>query len=116
MCCPSVAHAAAPQSVHLLDDHDLVRHGLRELLTPARDIQVVGESRDAKRAVQAILDLEADVMVFDLQLQDGTGIEVFREVRSRRPTVTGLLLTSFDDDEALVAAIADVHRQVDPKR
>ena len=91
--------------VYLLDDHDIVRRGLRDLLAAARDIQVVGDSRSARRAARSILDLGANVMVLDLQLQDGTGIEVCREVRAVDPSVKGLLLTSFDEDEALAAAI-----------
>ncbi|RYP86287.1 response regulator transcription factor [Nocardioides guangzhouensis] len=91
--------------VYLLDDHDLVRRGLRDLLAAARDIQVVGDSSSARGAARAILELGTNVMVLDLQLQDGTGIEVCREVRAVDPSVSGLLLTSFDEDEALAAAI-----------
>ena len=91
--------------VFLLDDHDIVRQGLRDLLSAATDIHVVGDSASARHAPQAILELQADVMVLDLQLQDGTGIEVCRAVRSVNPSVNGLLLTSSGDDEALVSAI-----------
>ena len=91
--------------VYLLDDHDLVRRGLRDLLVTAKDIQVVGDSGSARGAARAVLDLRANVMVLDLQLKDGTGIEVCREVRAVDPTVAGLLLTAFDQDEALAAAI-----------
>ena len=91
--------------VYLLDDHDIVRRGLRDLLTAARDIQVVGDSGLAQGAAPAILDLGATVMVLDLQLQDGTGIEVCRAVRAVDSSVRGLLLTSSDEDEALAAAI-----------
>ena len=91
--------------VYLLDDHDLVRKGLADLLMPATDIDVVGNSGSARDAVRAIPDLEVDVMVLDLRLQDGTGVEVCRAMRSVDPSITGLLLTSSDDDEALVAAM-----------
>jgi len=91
--------------VYLLDDHDLVRRGLRDLLVTAKDIQVVGDSSSARGAARAILDLGANVMVLDLRLKDGTGIEVCREVRAVDPTVTGLLLTASDQEEALAAAI-----------
>jgi DNA-binding NarL/FixJ family response regulator len=91
--------------VYLLDDHDLVRRGLRDLLVTAKDIQVVGDSSSARGAAEAILNRGANVMVLDLQLKDGTGIEVCREVRAVDPTVSGLLLTAFDQDEALAAAI-----------
>ena len=91
--------------VFLLDDHDIVRQGLRDLLTPARDIRVVGDSGSARVAQEAILRLEAQVMVLDLHLQDGSGVQVCRRVRAIDPSVQGLLLTSADDDEALAAAV-----------
>jgi DNA-binding NarL/FixJ family response regulator len=98
-------YATTLVKVYLLDDHDIVRRGLRDLLVAARDIQVVGDSSTVLGAAQAILDLEANVMVLDLQLQDGTGIDVCRAVRAVDPSVSGLLLTSSDEDEALAAAI-----------
>ena len=91
--------------VFLLDDHDIVRRGLRDLLTAATDIQVVGDAGSTQGAAQAILELGADVMLLDLQLQDGTGIEVCRAVRAVSPPVRGLLLTSVSDDEALAASV-----------
>jgi two-component system response regulator DevR len=91
--------------VYLLDDHDIVRRGLRDLLVSARDIQVVGDSSAVDGAARRILELDTDVMVLDLQLQDGTGVEVCRAVRAEDPSVTGLLLTSSDEDEALAAAL-----------
>ena len=91
--------------VYLLDDHDIVRQGLRDLLVPAIDIYVVGDSASAGQAARAIPELGVDVMVLDLRLQDGTGIEVCRAVRSADPSIQGLLLTSSGDDEALLAAI-----------
>ena len=89
----------------LLDDHDIVRRGLRDLLASARDVVVVGESPSAEQATRMILNLKPDVMVLDMQLQDGTGIEVCRRVRAADPEIRGLLLTSAGDDEALVAAL-----------
>ena len=91
--------------VFLLDDHDIVRRGLRDLLTAATDIQVVGDAGWTRGAAQAILELGADVMLLDLQLQDGTGIEVCRAVRAVNPAIRGLLLTSVNDDEALAASV-----------
>jgi two-component system, NarL family, response regulator DevR len=91
--------------VFLLDDHDIVRRGLRDLLAAATDLQVVGDAREARGAADAIVRLEADVMVLDLQLQDGSGIDVCRQVRAVQPSVRGLLLTSVSDDEALSAAL-----------
>jgi two-component system, NarL family, response regulator DevR len=98
-------YASKSLRVFLLDDHDIVRRGIRDLLSPARDITIVGESSSARNATDLILGLETDVMVLDVHLQDGTGIEVCREVRSADPTVTGLLLTASGDDEAALAAI-----------
>jgi two-component system response regulator DevR len=98
-------YAAETLRVFLLDDHDLVRRGLRDVLAPARDLQVVGDAASARTGAQAILRLDVDVMVLDLHLQDGTGIEVCRAVRAEAPTVRGLLLTSAGDDEALAASV-----------
>jgi two-component system response regulator DevR len=92
-------------TVFLLDDHDIVRRGLRDLLTVATDLQVVGDSRSTRGAAQTILELGADVMLLDVQLQDGTGIDVCRQVRAVDPRVQGLLLTSVSDDEALADAL-----------
>jgi two-component system, NarL family, response regulator DevR len=91
--------------VYLLDDHDIVRRGLRDLLVNANDIDVVGDSGSAREAIPEILRLETDVMLLDLQLQDGTGVEVCRAVRSVKPSVSCLLLTGSGDDEALAAAV-----------
>lgn len=91
--------------VFLLDDHDLVRRGVRDLLSAARDVLVVGESGNAGPAAKQILALDVDVMVLDLHLQDGTGIGVCRQVRSTDPSVKGLLLTASTDDEAVLAAV-----------
>jgi two-component system response regulator DevR len=93
------------QRVFLLDDHDIVRRGLHDLLTRARDIDVVGESGSAQSAAADILRLDADVMLLDLQLEDGSGIEVCRAVRSVKPSARGLLLTAAGDDVAAAAAV-----------
>ena len=78
---------------------------LRRPYTVRATWRLVGDSNSARGAAQAILNLGANVMVLDLQLKDGTGIDVCREVRSVDPSVTGLLLTAFDEEEALAAAI-----------
>ena len=91
--------------VYLLDDHEVVRQGLRALLEGAGDIEVVGESGSAVEATHRIPALRPDVAVLDGRLPDGSGIEVCREVRSVDPTIKALILTSYDDDEALFAAI-----------
>ncbi|HEY3506409.1 MAG TPA: response regulator transcription factor [Actinocatenispora sp.] len=91
--------------VYLLDDHEVVRRGLRELLEAEGDIEVVGESGSAVQAASRIPALRPDVAVLDARLPDGNGIDVCRDVRSVDPGVQALILTSFEDDEALFAAI-----------
>jgi len=91
--------------VFLLDDHEVVRRGLRQLLEDAGDIEVVGESGSATEATSRIPALRPHVAVLDARLPDGNGIDVCRDVRSVDPTIRGLILTSYDDDEALFAAI-----------
>jgi DNA-binding NarL/FixJ family response regulator len=91
--------------VFLLDDHEVVRAGLREMLQTEGDIEVVGESGSAVEAAHRIPALRPDVAVLDARLPDGNGIDVCREVRSVDPTIKGLILTSYEDDEALFAAI-----------
>ena len=91
--------------VFLLDDHEVVRRGIRELLTEDGDIEIVGESGSAIEAVHRIPALHPDVAVLDARLPDGNGIDVCRDVRAIDPTIHALILTSYDDDEALFAAI-----------
>jgi DNA-binding NarL/FixJ family response regulator len=90
--------------VFLLDDHEVVRRGLRDLLESA-DFEVVGEAGTAEQAIARIPALRPDVCVLDARLPDGSGIDVCRDVRSVDPTIRALILTSYDDDEALFAAI-----------
>ena len=92
-------------TVFLLDDHEIVRRGLRELLETTEDIEVVGESGLAQEAARRIPALRPDVAIFDARLPDGSGIDACREVRSVDPGIKGLVLTSFDDESALGAAI-----------
>lgn len=91
--------------VFLLDDHEIVRHGLRDLFESQPDLEVVGESGSAKEAERIIPALRPDVAVLDGRLPDGSGVDVCRAIRSRDPSIRGLILTSYDDDEALFAAI-----------
>ena len=91
--------------VFLLDDHEIVRRGLRELLESDGDIEVVGESGLAQEAARRIPALRPDVAVLDARLPDGSGIDVCRDVRSQHPEIAALILTSYDDDEALFSAI-----------
>ena len=91
--------------VFLLDDHEVVRRGLADLLHAAGDIEVVGESGLAQEATRRIPALRPDVMVLDARLPDGNGIDVCRDVRAVDSSIRGLILTSYEDDEALFAAI-----------
>jgi two-component system, NarL family, response regulator DevR len=91
--------------VFLLDDHEIVRRGLRELLESEGDIEVVGESGLAQEAARRIPALRPDVAVLDGRLPDGSGIDVCRDIRSQHPEIAALILTSYDDDEALFSAI-----------
>jgi two-component system, NarL family, response regulator DevR len=97
--------ATEPIRVFLLDDHEIVRRGIKDLLESAGDIVVVGESGSAPEATRRIPALRPDVAILDGRLPDGSGIDVCREVRSRNPEIKALILTSYDDDEALFAAI-----------
>src|SRR5947208_3446552 len=96
---------SAPIRVFLLDDHEIVRRGLRELLESDGDIEVVGESGLAQEATRRIPALRPDVAVLDGRLPDGSGIDVCRDIRSQHPEIAALILTSYDDDEALFSAI-----------
>jgi DNA-binding NarL/FixJ family response regulator len=91
--------------VFLLDDHEIVRRGLRNLLAAEDDIEVVGEAETAASALARIPALEPDVAVLDVRLPDGDGISVCREIRSRHPEIACLMLTSYGDDQALLGAI-----------
>jgi two-component system, NarL family, response regulator DevR len=94
-----------PIRVFLLDDHEVVRRGLHDLLESEGDIEIVGESGSAREATARIPALRPDVAVLDARLPDGSGIDVCRDVRSTDPSIKALILTSYDDDEALFAAI-----------
>lgn len=91
--------------VFLLDDHEIVRRGIAELLSGEPDIEVVGQSGSAAQAVRRIPALRPDVAILDARLEDGSGIDVCRDVRSVDPTIRALILTSYEDDDALFAAI-----------
>lgn len=97
--------AASSIRIYLLDDHEVVRRGLRVLLDAADGIEVVGESGSAQEATSRIPALRPHVAILDGRLPDGSGVEVCRAVRSIDPDIRVLILTSYDDDEALFAAI-----------
>ena len=91
--------------VFLLDDHEIVRRGIAELIGLQSDLEVVGEAGTAEEALIRITASQPDVAILDVRLADGDGIEVCREVRSLFPNVHVLMLTSYSDDEALFNAI-----------
>jgi DNA-binding NarL/FixJ family response regulator len=94
-----------PIKVFLLDDHEIVRQGVRDLLEVQPDIQVIGEAGTAASALARIPALRPDVAILDVRLPDGDGVRVCRDIRSRMPEVACLMLTSVEDDEALFTAI-----------
>ncbi len=91
--------------VFLLDDHEIVRRGVRDLLEAEDDIEVVGEASSAAQALRLLPAVMPDVAILDARLPDGSGIDVCRDVRSAHPEIAALILTSYDDDDALFAAI-----------
>ena len=91
--------------VYLVDDHEVVRRGLRELIELEDDLEIVGEAGTAGMALAGIAKTEPDVAVLDVRLPDGNGVEVCRDARTRQPSLACLMLTSFGDDEALFDAI-----------
>ncbi|MEZ5219705.1 MAG: response regulator transcription factor [Ilumatobacteraceae bacterium] len=97
--------APARIGVFLLDDHEVVRRGVAELLVAEGDIDIVGEAGTAADALARIPATRPDVAVLDVRLPDGNGVEVCREIRSRMPEVHCLMLTSYGDDDALFEAI-----------
>ena len=91
--------------VFLLDDHELVREGIRSLLESDEGIKIVGEAGTAEEAMTRIPLAQPDVAILDVRLEDESGIEVCRDVRALMPGLVCLMLTSFADDEALFASI-----------
>lgn len=94
-----------PVKVFLLDDHEVVRRGVHDLLNDEPDITVVGEAATVEQALIRVPALRPDVAVLDVRLPDGDGVTVCRELRSRMPDLACLMLTSFDDEEALLDSI-----------
>lgn len=91
--------------VFLLDDHEIVRVGVRDLLEAEDDIEVVGEAGTVEQALSRIPPTRPDVAILDVRLPDGDGVEVCREIRSAHPEIQCIMLTSFSDDEAMFQAI-----------
>ncbi|MEE1816724.1 MULTISPECIES: response regulator transcription factor [unclassified Streptomyces] len=97
--------AGVPTRVFLVDDHEVVRRGLRDLIDDEPDLEVVGEAGTADQALARGPALRPDVAVLDVRLPDGDGIAVCRELRSVMPGLACLMLTSFDDEDALIDAV-----------
>jgi two-component system response regulator DevR len=91
--------------VFLLDDHEVVRTGLRAMIAATDDLEVVGEASNSEEALIRIPLTHPDVALLDVRLPDGSGVEVCREIRSEWPEMVCVMLTSYNDDEALYAAI-----------
>jgi two-component system response regulator DevR len=91
--------------VFVLDDHEIVRRGISELLSSQADMYVVGEAASVAEAIRRIPACAPDVAVLDARLPDGSGVEVCRAVRAANPEIRCLILTSYDDDEAIFAAV-----------
>jgi DNA-binding NarL/FixJ family response regulator len=89
----------------VLDDHDVVRRGLKELLEDSGDIEVVGEAGTAVEARAGIPLADPDVVVLDVRLSDGSGVEVCREIRSRHPEIRCVMFSAFNDEVAIVESI-----------
>ncbi len=91
--------------IFLVDDHELVRRGIAGLLEAEPDMEVVGEASTAAQARSRIAAIQADVALLDVRLPDGSGIDICRELRSSSPDLRSIMLTGYDDDEALFAAV-----------
>lgn len=96
---------ADPIRVFLVDDHEIVRRGIADLLNAEADIEVVGEAATAAQARGRIAATRPDVALLDVRLPDGSGIDVCRDIRSKSPEIRCLILTAYDDDEAISAAV-----------
>jgi DNA-binding NarL/FixJ family response regulator len=91
--------------VMLVDDHEVVRNGIRALLSSYDDITVVGEAATSEAAISEAERTHPDLVVMDVRLPDGSGVEATREIRSRRPETKVVMLTSYADDQALMSSI-----------
>ncbi|GAA4882752.1 response regulator [Kitasatospora sp. NPDC048365] len=101
----AAAQADTPVRVFLLDDHEVVRRGVHDLLNDEPGLTVVGEAGSVAQALARIPALRPDVAILDMRLPDGDGVTVCRELRSQMPGLACLILTSFDDEDALLDAI-----------
>jgi len=101
----AAAKWAGPVRVFLVDDHEMVRRGVAEMLEAETDLVVVGEAGRVQTALRRVDALKPDVIVLDVRLPDGSGIDLCREVRSAHPEIKCLMLSAYNDDEAMMSAI-----------
>src|SRR3984893_11163171 len=104
-CEDRLAVSAMPLRVVLVDDHEVVRNGIKALLEETPDVSVVGEAGTVKDAIARVEGARPHVVIMDVRLPDGSGIEATREIRAKLPNTQVLMLTSFSDDEAIFASI-----------
>jgi DNA-binding NarL/FixJ family response regulator len=102
---PDNSRSGGPVRVFLVDDHEMVRRGVRDMLESAGDLDVVGEAATAAEALARMPAAKADVAVLDVRLPDGDGVALCRDLRSSDPSLACLMLTSFADDDALFGAV-----------
>ena len=107
--------------VLLVDDHEIVRRGLRAVLQERAEIAVVGEAGTVQSGIEEAARLQPDIVVMDLRLPDGSGVEACREIRSQSPDTKVIILTSYADEDALFAAVMAgasgyVLKDLDPDR
>jgi two-component system response regulator DevR len=103
--CVETMPASAVTRVFLVDDHELIRQGLRDFVAAETDMQVAGEASTAREALVRIPAVRPDVVVLDVQLPDGNGVEICREIRSAHPEIRVLFLTAFSDRETVIQAL-----------
>ncbi|MCE7883927.1 MAG: DNA-binding response regulator [Actinobacteria bacterium ATB1] len=101
----SVEGVKKPITVFLVDDHEIVREGVRSMLNAQEDIEVIGETSSAEDAPRRIRQSKPDVVILDVRMPDGSGVDVCRDIKSENPDLAVLMLTSFADDEALFNSI-----------
>jgi len=105
VCSSDLKEAAMPVRVMLVDDHEIVRRGIADLIGTAEDLEVVGEASGVAEALTRTPQVNPDVAVLDVRMPDGNGIELCRELKSQMPDLNCLMLTSYADDDALFDAI-----------
>jgi two-component system response regulator DevR len=103
--CRPASEVPVTTRVFLLDDHEIVRRGLRELLDAEDDLEVVGQAATVDEAMRRVPPTRPDVAILDVRLPEGNGVEACRDIRSAHPEIQCLMLTSFSDDEALFDSI-----------